>query len=185
MSFDSGERHHPRTIASAWKGDGKVRFAAKSLGDYTAGLSERLAVGDKLVIEGPYGSFDCNDDSERQVWIAGGVGLTPFVARREQLAACGGAEHPLDLFYSIRRAGPALVSRLEQAAAEARVSLHVVEPPVDCPLTVERFSEVVGDWTGGSVWFCGPAVFGQAIREGLEQQGLPSRRFHQESFQFR
>jgi len=185
VSFDSREGHHPFTIASAWRGDGKVRFAVKSLGDYTAGLTDRLAVGDRLVIEGPYGSFDYEDDSKRQVWVAGGVGLTPFVARLEELAARDGAGYPVDLFYSTRRADPGVVSRLKQAATEAGVSLHVVESPVDGPLTAERLAEVVDDWNDTSVWFCGPAGFGAAMRDDLEHKGLPSRRFHQELFQFR
>ena len=65
------------------------------------------------------------------------------------------------------------------------MSLHVVESPVDGPLTAERLAEVVDDWKDTSVWFCGPAGFGAAMRDGLEQKGLPSRRFHQELFQFR
>ncbi len=185
VSFDSREGHHPFTIASAWKGDGKVRFAIKSLGDYTAGLTDRLAVGDRLVIEGPYGGFDYEDDSRQQVWIAGGVGLTPFVARLEELAARGGADYPVDLFYSTRQADPGVVARLKATASKAGVSLHVLESPVDGPLTVDRLAETVGNWKDTSVWFCGPPGFGQAMREGLEKKGLTSRNFHQELFQFR
>lgn len=185
VSFDSREGHHPFTIASAWKGDGKVRFAIKSLGDYTRALADRLAVGDPLVIEGPYGGFDYENDSKRQIWIAGGVGLTPFVARLEELAARGGPDRPVDLFYSTRRTDPGLVARLEQVASEAKVRLHVIESPVDGPLTVDRLAEVTPDLGSTGVWFCGPAGFGQAIRQALHQRGLPSGNFHQELFQFR
>jgi len=137
------------------------------------------------VIEGPYGGFDYEDDSKRQIWIAGGVGLTPFVARLEELAALGGAGRPVDLFYSTRRADPGVVARLEQVATEAKVRLHVIESPVDGPLTVDRLAEVTTDLGSTGVWFCGPAGFGQAIRQGLHQRGLPSGNFHQELFQFR
>ena len=157
------------------EGDGKVRFAAKSLGDYSAGLTDRLTVGESLVTEGPYGSFDYEDDSKRQVWVAGGVGLTPFVARLEELAARGGAGYPVDLFHSNRRADPDVVSRLKQAATEAGVSLHVVESPVDGPLTVERLADVVRDWKDTSTWFGGPAGFAEAIRHRVAI-GYPGRR---------
>lgn len=185
VSFDSREGHHPFTVASAWKGDGKVRFAIKSLGDYTRGLADKLAVGDPLVIEGPYGGFDYDDDCSRQLWIAGGVGLTPFIARLEELAARGGADRQIALFYSTRRADAGVVARLEQTAAEAKVKLHVIESPVDGLLTVERLAEVTDDWGNTGVWFCGPSGFGQAILHGLQQRGLPSGNFHQELFQFR
>ena len=36
-----------------------------------------------------------------------------------------------------------------------------------------------------SVWFCGPAGFGQALRADLTAQGLPDDAFHQELFQMR
>ena len=152
-----------------------MRFAAKSLGDYSAGLTDRLAVGDSLVTEGPYGSFDYEDDSKRQVWVAGGVVLTPFVARLEELAARGGAGYPVDLFYSTRRADPGVVSRVKQAATEAGVALHVVESPVDGPLTVGRLADVVRDWKDTSTWFGGPAGFAEAIRHRVAI-GYPGRR---------
>ena len=113
------------------------------------------------------------------------MGLTPFVARLEELAARGGADRQIDLFYSTRLADVGLVARLEQMASEAAVNLHVIESPVDGPLTIERLAEVTDDWGNTGVWFCGPDGFGRFVRKGLQQRGLPSGHFHQELFQFR
>ena len=65
------------------------------------------------------------------------------------------------------------------------MKLHVIESPVDGPLTVEQLAEANDDWGNTGVWFCGPGSFGQVIRQGLQQRGLPSGNFHQELFQFR
>jgi ferredoxin-NADP reductase len=35
---------------------------------------------------------------------------------------------------------------------------------------------------GASIWFCGPAAFGQSVRAGLVAQGLAASDFHQELF---
>lgn len=80
VTFDASEGPHPFTIASADRGDGRLRFEIKALGDYTRKLPGRLQPGMRIRIEGPYGRFDlarCNTQA-RQIWIAGGIGITPF-----------------------------------------------------------------------------------------------------------
>ncbi len=51
VTFDTGEGHHPFTIASAERGDRSVTFAIKALGDYTRMLSRQLAVGSPVQVE--------------------------------------------------------------------------------------------------------------------------------------
>nr|WP_246253992.1 hypothetical protein [Comamonas jiangduensis] len=87
-SFEGLEGPHPFTIASAPDGyartdDGRqlLRLVIKPLGDYTQTLHARLQPGQTVRIEGPYGHFDGQGAARRvQVWIAGGVGITPFLA---------------------------------------------------------------------------------------------------------
>ncbi len=184
VSFDSREGTHPFTIASAWKGDGHVMFAIKALGDFTRELPGQLTVGDAIVVEGPYGSFDYADDCARQIWIAGGVGLTPFVARLQELAARGGSQRPIDLFYSTQMAYVEVVDRLTTVAGLAGVKLHVIEAK-DGLLTADRVCEQVPEFGEASVWFCGPGAFGQALKRGLAANGFTDSRFHQEVFEFR
>jgi len=184
VSFDSREGAHPFTIASAWQGDGQVMFAIKALGDFTRELPERLKLGDNIVVEGPYGNFDYADDCARQIWVAGGVGLTPFVARLQELAARGGTQRPVDLFYRTREADAEVVQRLTTVADLAAVTLHVIEPK-DGLLSAERLCELVPQFGEASVWFCGPGGFGLALKKGLSEKGLGSSRFHQEMFEFR
>lgn len=42
-----------------------------------------------------------------------------------------------------------------------------------------------GEWRDASIWFCGPAGFGQALRQDFAAHGLPRDRFHQELFAMR
>jgi len=45
---------------------------------------------------------------------------------------------------------------------------------------------LVPEWREASLWFCGPAGFGAALRHDFETEGLPvKRRFHQELFAMR
>src|SRR3546814_3669556 len=63
-----------------------ITFGIRELGDYTRGLRDRLAIGQALKVEGPYGCFTFDDDRAHQIWIGGGVGVTPFIARMKHLA---------------------------------------------------------------------------------------------------
>ncbi|MNZ95735.1 Flavohemoprotein [compost metagenome] len=55
----------------------------------------------------------------------------------------------------------------------------------DGRLNAERLCQQVPDWRDASVWFCGPAGFGQALRQDLVARGLPVADFHQELFDMR
>ena len=76
---------HPVTIAGAPKADGSLRFGIKGLGGWTKSLPERLALGQRLRVEGPYGQFLFRKTIAQQVWLAGGIGITPFLAWAEAL----------------------------------------------------------------------------------------------------
>jgi len=81
VRFDAGEGAHPFTITSPWVGDGRLVFLIKGLGDYTKRLPTLLQPGPVLRVEGPYGTFTFKGTQPRQIWVSGGIGITPFFAR--------------------------------------------------------------------------------------------------------
>jgi predicted ferric reductase len=87
VTSDETEGAHPFTIACAWSpSEHRLTFITKELGDYTRRLPDTLRVGQPVKVEGPYGCFTFDDDRSRQIWIGGGIGITPFIARMKQLA---------------------------------------------------------------------------------------------------
>lgn len=183
VSFDRHEGAHPFTIASAWTGDGHLTFLIKALGDYTGALSRTLVENAQVTVEGPYGRFDFETGRKRQVWVAGGIGITPFLARLEALAAGAGSGsgETVDLFYTAAAPEPSVAERLRTLSAAAGVRLHVMQDATDGLLSAGRLRELVPDLPQAEVWFCGPAGFGQALRRGLGT-GIP---VHQELFEMR
>jgi predicted ferric reductase len=116
VTFDDKEGAHPFTIASADHGDSTVSFQIKGLGDYTKRLAERLQPGQTVRVEGPYGRFDIarRDPRARQIWIAGGIGVTPFLAWLESLQAKPEGAPTADLHYCTRdQAKDSFVPRLQ------------------------------------------------------------------------
>jgi predicted ferric reductase len=186
VTFDRREGHHPFTLSSSWKDDARLTFHIKQLGDYTRTLSHTLQVGDPVTVEGPYGKFDFAADAGPQIWVAGGIGITPFLSRLEALAhSPQQASQPIALFYSARDSDHALIESVQHLAHEAGVPLHLSISGKHPALTAQTIREHVPDFLQRTVWFCGSSGFGTAIKRGLSTEGLPSRRFHQELFEMR
>ena len=184
LRFAHDPEAHPFTIASAWQGDGRMAFMIKASGDFTRQLATRLQPGSELQVEGPYGRFDFASEKPRQIWVAGGVGITPFIARMQALAH-GGEGKPIDLFYSARALPEQTRLQLKYLARSARVRLHLLRSGVDPRLDSARICAAVPEWNHADLWFCGPNEFGQALRRDMRGQGMHARDFHQELFEMR
>lgn len=184
VTFNPAEGPHPFTISSAWHNDGKMFFLIKGIGDYTAPLPATLKVGDGVTVEGPYGRFSFAGSKPRQIWVAGGIGITPFIARMQALAKVPDGKD-IDLFYSTSAPDAAFIDKVKRRAEEAGVRLHVLLAGTDGRLTVDRLCEAVPGWQSADIWFCGPAGFGQALRDGLAARGMSPDDFHQELFEMR
>jgi predicted ferric reductase len=63
-----------------------MTFLIKELGDYTKALATTLQPGSLVLVEGPYGRFNFNGGHQRQIWISAGIGITPFIPRKQQLS---------------------------------------------------------------------------------------------------
>ena len=70
---------HPFSISSG-SDSTELRFSVKQLGDFTSTLP-KLTEGDTVTLEGPFGKFTPTKiGGDHQVWIAGGIGITPFLS---------------------------------------------------------------------------------------------------------
>lgn len=180
------EGAHPFTVASAWSAEqGTLTIAVKGLGDYTRSLPSRLVVGQPATIEGPYGGFDFVDAAaaQGQVWVAGGIGITPFLARLREWRARGQQAGNVDLFYSVRtEAADGFHGELDSLCANTGVRLHRWASDVQGAMPPELIGRQA---SGRSVWFCGPAGWGETLADWLRRAGVPTGSFHREYFEFR
>lgn len=135
-------------------------------------------------VEGPYGCFDFNDGRTRQVWIGGGIGITPFIAQMKHLARIPGTRE-IDLFHATTDFDQTAIDKLTADAESAGVKLHLYVTPKDGRLTGERIRAAVPGWSTAGVWFCGPAAFGDALRKDFLAAGLRAADFHRELFEMR
>lgn len=179
------EGAHPYTIASAWNpADRQIKFVIKELGDHTKTLNENLSVGQTITIEGPYGRFDFTDDKPRQIWIGGGIGITPFIAQMNHLANQPDGKI-INFFHTTKEVSGSALTKLEADAKNAKVNLHLLVDERDGYLTTEKIQAAVPDWKNASIWFCGPSTFGEKLKSELIKAGLNASDFHQEIFAMR
>lgn len=184
VSFDDQEGAHPFTMASADQGDHTVSFQIKALGDYTRSLPQRLRPGQSVRVEGPYGRFDMGRRQRRarQIWIAGGIGVTPFLAWLESLQATPDKAPAAELHYCTRdQASDAFVPRLLALCATLpAVRLRIHDARQGAKLT----ASALGVSGKTEIWFCGPTGLAHALRQGMAALGWRPR-FHQEAFEMR
>lgn len=174
---------HPFTISAAPQEDGRLRMSIGPLGDYTIRLMSRLKVGAEARVEGPFGDF--NMPRGNQIWVAAGIGITPFAAMAGTVTADSG---PITLFYSVRdRQKAAHLQELEAVAVKHpnfQFVLH--ETGKVGRMTAATITERVGtDLKKMHVLYCGPSELRIALWERLREHGLVLRRFRYEAFEIR
>ncbi len=190
LKQDKIEGAHPFTISSADQGNNTLHLCIKDLGDYTRHLQSTLKINDPVTIEGPYGCFDFKKSgSAHQIWIAGGIGITPFIAWLESLQNTPDKDrYAADLYYSIRNATEAgFVSRLENLCKTLPgMHLHVQYSDSMGYLTVDKLNLAKNDkGQYPDIWFCGSGSFAKALKSDLMKKEFPPEYFHQELFEMR
>ncbi len=185
----SGDRtldeSHPFTISSAPHED-VLRVTIKASGDFTRHLFSHLQPNTDAVIEGAYGMFDYKTGGQKQIWIAGGIGLTPFLSFVRDMD--GKLVHDVDFYYTVRHPEEALFLDEIQAAAERnpRLNLHIRFSATEGSLTVEDIvKNTNGNLSEYHIYLCGPLPMIQAFERKFESLGMPGGNIHYEEFNFR
>ena len=189
ITFSRFEGAHPFTIASADRGDQTVVFFVKALGNFTRTLAQQVQNGQTVSIEGPYGRFllDRLNPKRRQIWVAGGIGVTPFLAWLESLQGRPEKSPGADLHYCTRnRENDPFVGRL-RALCESLpgIRLHVHSAKHGEALTAQSLTPADTKPCNAEVWFCGPRGLAEVLKNGLKESGKSGLHFHQEAFELR
>jgi predicted ferric reductase len=183
-----GWHRHPFTIASAPQEE-TVRVTVKALGDFTSTIADVIEPGTPAVLGEAHGHFDHRRGGDTQIWIAAGVGVTPFLSWL-RAAAPGGLAPNVDFFYTV--AGPApFADELDSlVAGHTGVRLHLVDSTVTGRLTVPTVLTVTRAATHAeprqtSVFLCGPGPMLAAFEAELGAAGVRRRNIHREYFDLR
>lgn len=174
------KQFHPFSITSS-PARRELQVAIKASGDYTGAL-RHLEVGDQAWIEGPYGRFShLHAESRRQIWIAGGIGVTPFLSMARSLEP----GYDVDLYYATKSRSVAyFIDDFEALARDHPLHLTVY-PEDECGfLTGAEIERRSGPLVDVDVLMCGPLGMMQALSDQFRARGVERSRIHYEEFGF-
>lgn len=190
---------HPFSLTSSPEEASRsiLRISAKALGDFTKRLIE-LRPGALAEIQGPYGGFSfLRAERKKQLWIAGGIGVTPFISMGRTIGegisdafGAPAAAYDIALYHSVKTADE-LVYKNDFEKIEKDVEqkhgehgrFTFVPWIVDQKglLNADTLREVK-DLSERDVFICGPQPMMKALKTQLMAMGVPASRIHYELF---
>ena len=179
------DESHPFTISSAPHED-VLRVTVKASGDFTRALFTDLKPGTEAVVEGAYGMFDYRTGGQKQIWIAGGIGVTPFLAFIRDIRET--LDRNVDFYYAMRHRDEVLFyNEIEIAGIRnPRLKVHIRYSASGGSLTVEEIVRNAGGTVSEhDIYMCGPFPMMQAFEKKFLGLGVPKKNIHFEEFNFR
>ena len=177
---------HPFTIASAPAPEGRISFVIRALGDYTTKLIATVQPGMHADVYAPYGGFERKPTCAREIWIGGGVGISPFIAWMRDDPAGRFDQVTLFYFYTPGRVFPD-VTVLEAMARERGIEFVPIATGPGSEDFVQRFAEIVrnADVRSLDIALCGPKGLLNAVRRNASGLGVRKDLIRHELFAFR
>lgn len=172
---------HPFSVTSGM-GSQQVDLIIKTLGDYTGRLWQ-LRPGAMAEVEGAFGRFYAHAPPNRpQVWVAGGIGITPFLSMAKSLPAQSGVE----LFYVVEDANDLVeYNELMQIVSQmpGRLSLQIYMSRQQGRITAGYIAQhSMNGLAGKHILLCGPPPMMASLRRQFQQGGISDNRIHSEEF---
>jgi predicted ferric reductase len=179
-----GWQRHPFSVASA-PAEHRLEVTVKAVGDYTRYLHEKLRPGTPAKVVGPFGGFDYKGGGQDQIWIAGGIGITPFMSWIRSMD--GSFDRRVDFYFSVReRADAPYLDEIDAAARQhPTFRPRVVETEREGLLTAEK---VVSGHPGARdawIYMCGPPPMMRALASGFRGLKISASRVRWEQFDVR
>jgi predicted ferric reductase len=183
---------HPFSFSSsAAAADGRVEMSIRNLGDFTSEIHE-VPVGQRVYLDGPYGTFTIGNPADMHVLIAGGVGITPMMSMIRTLADQGD-KRPVILLYGSKD-WDSITFREELEVLKGRLNLtvvHVLANPLagwtgeQGFITAEVFRRhLPPPYADHEYFICGPDVMMDAIEKALGELNMPLSKYHSERYSF-
>ncbi|WP_322049406.1 PDR/VanB family oxidoreductase [Paraburkholderia sp. J67] len=145
----------------------------------SAFMHEQVQVGTRLAIGSPANLFELAREAKKHVFIAGGIGITPFLAQLHEHAPATDSTFDLELHYAYRSPEHgAFVDELKAGPHAANVHCHVESEGGRLDLH-KLFKSLPAD---AHVYVCGPQGLNDAVYANAALLGWPKAQLHSEQF---
>lgn len=179
---------HPFTISSA-PNKNELRFTIKITGKFTKALSE-LKSDEEVLVDGPFGVFTVKDNSKNLVFVAGGVGITPFVSILEDQIQKGNKQNTTLLYASKTTDEIILKSQIDSINTNWFKKIFFVsnQENINNPeiqsgrINIDTITKYVNDIKNSIFYICGPESMKNNIKIGLRNLGVKNNQIIVEDF---
>ena len=171
---------HPFTVSGLGLED-ELRIGVKALGDCTRRM-QSLEPGVSARVHGPFGEFLKALPSRPLLWVAGGIGITPFIGFLRQQPV----ETPTTLIYLYRdEQDAAYLDELTTLSANSPgLALQAEATGTGVP-NLNRLLPSAEALANHECYVCGPPRLIDAVSRTLLERRVPTERIHFEHFDFR
>lgn len=138
-------------------------------------MHRKCKTGMEMVISNPVNLFSLDLRGRKHLMLAGGIGITPFLAQIKQLAASNGR---FELHYSVRT--KALGSYVDELTERHPNKVHVYYD--DEKQAIDLKGLLDGQPLGTHVYVCGPRGMIDWVRTTTAELGWPREAIHYEEF---
>ncbi len=168
---------HPFSISSS-PDEAGLRFTVKDLGDFTSALHS-LKEDDQAIVEGPYGRFSYELCGRNQLWIAAGIGITPFLSMARSVGDHL-YQHSFVLVYVVSGEEEAIYLGELRSKVHKAFKLILYESSKEGRVTAEKIMQKVKDASEREILICGPPPMMQSLKKQFAGIGVKS--VHTEEF---
>lgn len=178
--FQGCGEFHPYTVSHAAE-DGGLVLSIKALGDCTRHI-QSLEPGVAVRLQGPYGTFLLDRPFAPEIWIAAGMGITPFLALLR--------DHPVtqhvDLVYIHRDSENTPYEKELQTYGikQELLQFHSLTMTSDPALLFAWLENITG-LSQRQVYLCGPQPLIALVTNWLQEHGVSRLQIHFEQFDLR
>ena len=138
-------------------------------------MHNHVRPGMEMVLSHPVNLFPLDNRAKKHLMIAGGIGITPFVAHMAQLEAAGGR---FELHYSVR--SPALGAYVDRLQDHYGPRVHVYHD--EHGEKIDLASLLKSQPLGTHIYVCGPKGMIAWVHATAKAMGWPDRAVHSEEF---
>lgn len=178
---------HPFTISSS-PADAELCFTIKQSGRFTAAAA-RLKIGEEVIVDGPFGIFTLHAAQKDLVFIAGGVGITPFFSMIRDHLQNNKTQNIL-LLYGSKTAADIIFRRaLDQVKQTWFQKVYVLSESVGSEQSCEKgdidaalLQKYIKNLANTSFYICGPTPLKNAVKKILLERGVCRRAIFIEDF---
>ncbi len=184
ISDNLSSESHPFSISSN-ANNKNIELTIKGLGDFTKKIGN-LKIGDKAFVKGPFGKFSFLEfPNKDQVWISGGIGITPFLSMARSLEL-GKTNQKVNLYYCVKNKSEAILLdellQIEKNNKHFKVITWFSEEKGQ--ITAEKIVELSNGFANKEIFLCGPVSFMDNLRLQFNKLGVKNINIHWEKFSF-